>query len=294
MKTPNEPHGRGPQILETLANNGPLSVRGLSVLLEPVIKRRQLQRALFRLFKRRLIEKQYSNQFRGVAVYYRTTQEKKYWPEIALMIDRKPNSLFQLPFRPVEYIHSETCSVWAYHFEKLFKDGIAIRDFQIQYSGIAKELVLAIDDHPELLPDILFVLPTEDGSRLVSIAIEIERYVKSDERTLMKLKKFAAGSRLDGVIWLCDGNGIASRLRDLYNARVIERANRVNNYGNNFMLFHADLFNYSKPEVLIKNAACEYVDIRSWINKLSTTPLIKRHDRDFDVARADGRQLQYA
>ena len=114
MKAPNEPHGRGPQILETLANNGPLSVRGLSILLEPAIKRRQLQRALFRLFNRRLVEKQYSNQFRGVAVYYRITQEKKYWPEIALMIDRKPTlSRFLSEYTRPDEMVIETVN-WAY------------------------------------------------------------------------------------------------------------------------------------------------------------------------------------
>ncbi len=283
MNAPNRLYGRAPQILSILADQGPLSVRGLSAILEPEIKRRQLRKALCRLHARRFIEKQYSGQFRGVAVFYRITQNKKYWPEIAIRINRKPRSLFQLQFRPVEYIHSEACAMWAHHFESIFQDGIALRDFAVYSSGIAKELILAFDTAPELLPDILFVLPSQDGSRLVSIAVEVERYVKSDERTLMKLKKFAIESRLDGVIWLCDGDGIASRLSHLYNTRVRPHAIRIRNYGDNFMLFQSDQLYSLNPTLNLKNAGDKHVDICAWMSTLSTVGLLKRKDSSFAV-----------
>src|SRR6185437_6905460 len=144
--------------------------------------------------------------------------------------------------------------------------GIAIRDFQIPSSGMAKELLIFIDDNYDLLPDALFVMLHENGKQLLSVAIEIERYAKSDDRTIMKLRRFASGTRIDGVIWLCDGAGIANRLRRLYKSRVMPRANRINNYGNNFMLFQDDNLYSVNPTLSLRNVANEEDKIASWMS----------------------------
>ncbi len=290
----NRPHGRAPQILKLLNRHGPLSVRGLTAMMEPKIERRRLQIAITRLYKRRLIERFYDRMFRGAAVFYRITKLEKYWPDVALVIGQHPKTNFEPPVRPVNLLHLETCAVWANHFERLFPNSIAVRKFQIRRLPLASELLQAHNDPPYLLPDIFLIQPSNSGKGHISLAINVEEYAKSDERTIEELKKFSCSSDVDGVIWLCDVDGVADRLKQLYTKRVMPRADRINNYGHNFMLFHeGDLYSL-KPNLNLRNAANKEVKIIHWMNTLLTFSPLERRDANFDVGYPGAPQLQNA
>ena len=294
MKAPNKPFGRGPQILSVLAKHGPLSARGLTAILIPVIQRKKLNEVLGRLLRRRLIIKLQARLFGDGGIFYQINQNPKVWGEISLVTGLAPKSLFQPQFRSVELLHSESCAVWAVAFERLNPLSILLRDFSLRNSQMARQILLEIDNDIELIPDLLIVQLSEDGKTLVSVAVEIERYMKTDMRTLIKLKRFAAGSRLDGVIWLCDNDGIAERLKRLYNTRVKDRAHRISNYGSNFMLFQNECFPSSRPTLNLQNAASESVDFNSWIGALQSKNSHERFDVNFNVRGAGHGRLQYA
>ncbi len=294
MKSPNTPHGRGPQILSILAEHGPLSVRGLSSIIEPPIARRKLKEVLQRLGERQLIIKRHAKIYGAGGVFYQIKQKPKVWKEVSTIIGCAPNSLFQPQFRQIEYLHSECCAVWANEFCQQFENVAVLRDFQIRSSNIARELLLETDNDVDLLPDLLLILQSTDGSNLISVAVEIERYMKTDDRTLMKLRKFAAESRLDGVIWFCEDDGISDRLRRLYVNRVLPKANRINNYGHNFMLFQDDIFAAKKTTFCLQNTAHDNIHIHSWMRQLLSTCLHERFDANFVVRPSGAGQLNFA
>ena len=294
MKAPNMPHGRAPQILSILADHGPLSVRGLSAIIEPPIARRKLKEALQRLSKRQLIVKRHAKIYGAGGVFYQIRQQPTVWKEVSTIIGCVPKSLFQPQYRQIEYLHSECCAIWANEFNRQFQNVAVLRDFQIRRSSIARELLLETDNDVDLLPDLLLIMQSLDGSNLVSVAVEIERYMKTDDRTLMKLRKFAAESRLDGVIWFCEDDGISDRLRGLYVNRVLPKANRINNYGQNFMLFQDDIFAAKKTTFCLQNSAHEDIHIHSWRRQLLSTGLHERFDANFVVRPSGAGQLNSA
>jgi hypothetical protein len=294
LKKPNSPHGRGPQILSLLAEHGPLSVRGLSEILKPKIHLVRLHKALGRLQKRELIVKHLSRQFRGAGVYYQINQDPKTWSVVSKFTGHKPESLFQPQFRPVEYIHSEACAVWANRLQLLFPHACVLRDYMISTSPLALRLLICKVGDRDFLPDILLILPSGDGSNLVTVAIEIERHMKTDYRTLLKLKKYTNESLVDGVIYVCENSAISKRLRRLYNAKIRADALRINNYGTNFMLFQNETFGSIPLKINLHNVDEKNVDISLWIRQLLRQNTNQRKDHNFDVGHSGTPQLQNA
>lgn len=291
MKNPNSPHGRGPQILLHLAEHGPLSVRGLTEILKPKIHRKRLHNALGRLQKRSLIVRHYSKQFRGAGVYYQINQDPEVWSEVSIKTGYKRESLFQPQFRPVEYIHSEACAVWASKLQFKFPDACVLRDYSIPSSPLALRLLISSVDDRDYLPDILLIMPSEDGSNLVTIAVEIERHMKTDYRTLLKLKKYTNESLVDGVIYVCENAGISKRLKRIYNSKIRPDALRINNYGSNFMLFQDEVFSSIPLKVNLHNADGNNVDISHWMRALLQNKTTARKDHDFTVRGSGPSQL---
>lgn len=294
MRQPNTPHGRGPQILKTLVQHGPLSTRGLSVVLEPPIFRVRLFEALERLCRRRLVVRLHPNLFRGAAVYYQINQRRKFWPEIAAIVGCSENRLHQPHFRSKELHHSEACAVWSVHFQKLFPNAAILRDYEIPSSKVALSLLSVTSDDRDFLPDLLLMLPNQECNGLVSVAIEVERFVKSENRLKLKLKKFANESYVDGVIYLCANDGIVDNLRRIYNISTKPQALRVNNYGDNFILFQDDIFEAKIPQLNLQNAAEKETEIRCWMRQLVRQKSDDRHDANFIVPYSRSGSLQNA
>ena len=266
------PHSRGPQILKLLVKHGPLSHRALSQLVEPKINRVRLNEVLQRLLKRKFIVKRYDRVFRGAGVFYQINQNEKYWPQVSKKIDCSPSSLLQIQFRPIECHHSEACAIWAETFESIFENICVLRDFEIPSSPLAMRLLIQLEDEREMLPDLLLFIPNDSCEQIITVAVEIERYMKTDARTILKLKKFASESLLDGVIYLCDNDGISSRLSRLYNSKVQSGANRINNYGNHFMLFKSNLYADNINSLKVLNASGEEIELHSWMRCLMSCP----------------------
>lgn len=281
MKKPNAPHGRGPQILKLLIEHGPLSVRGLSQILEPKIKRLRLQEVLRTLAAKKFVVKKLDRKFGSSAIYYEVNQNPKLWSDISILTECCPTTIYQTQFRPVEYTHSEASAVWAEKLKRILPDATIIREYAIAQSELAKSVLLTLGDDKETLPDILLTAPTNHPERHLAIAVEIERFYKSSSRLIHKLKKYASGSHLDGVIYICDGEAIAQRVQRIFNSKICKYANRINNYGHHFMIF---LNQTDLPEtnpISAYNASGNCIDLSCWLQKLRDTDLFTRYDRDF-------------
>lgn len=279
----NQPHGRGRQLLGLLAKHGPLSHRGLMQIVEPSINKVRLSETLGRLVKRKLIIKKYDRIFRGSGVYYQINQNKKYWPEILKKIKNSNVELYQPQFRPKEHHHSEACALWVHFFEKNLDVACVLRDFEIPSSPLANRLLIQFDGESELLPDILILLTNKTGDGFVAIAVEIERYLKSKIRNEIKLKKYANETLLDGVLYICDDEGISSQVADVYKQRVASSANRINNYQEHFLLFKNDLFAPLTAELKLKTPSNFEVNFFNWVNWLTLNNADQRKDSHFNV-----------
>ncbi len=281
MKLTNVPHGRGPQILKTLVEYGPMSVRGLSQILEPQIDRKSLRKALNRLTVKKFVEKRNDNLFRGAAVYYEITQNTEYWGDIAKVTGCPGHNMETALVRPAECFHSEVCAVWAEKIRRLFPGAMIIRDYSVKSSDVAKDYLLADGTDRESLPDFLLILAAGNRERTVCVAFEVERFCKSNDRLVRKLRNYTNESRLDGVVYICENDGVARKVSRFFNSRVRKDALRINNYGANFLIIrdsiHADVDNYLSAY----NCDGQSVDMSQWLHILMKTNSISRNDSIF-------------
>lgn len=274
-------HARSKQVLLLLKEYGPLSFRGLRSMIEPAIKERRLHDTLARLVKRGFVVRRHERLFRGAGIFYQLCQTASARLKMADLLDCSAENLLQPQFRRRELLHAEACALWAFYFRKCFQKISVLRDYEIQQSTQASRPLLSLNQDPDLEPDLLLLYKTETGKVQTSIAVEIERSQKSDARLLAKLKKYANGSLLDGVVYVCESERIERVIRLIYQKKVMHRAHRIKQYGNNFLLFcRAD----QKPAVavqLVYNSDFKNVSLSDWLTYLSSTQRTQRRDENF-------------
>jgi hypothetical protein len=120
-----------------------------------------------------------------------------------------------------------------------------------------------------------------DNNSPVYIAVEIERNPKSKDRLVNKLRKYAAETRLDGVIYICETDALSERLRSVYNSIVLERALRIRQYGKNFILFTDGTLDPVTKTPFLFNADLDSIALNSWTNSLLKTKCVDRRNTHF-------------
>lgn len=269
---PNTNGIRGKQILRLLYEHGPMSVRGLSAVLEPKIHPRRLRRALQRLGNSGMIEKRFDSMFRGAGVFYDIAEEYKI-----------PRSI-----RRPELLHSETCAVWAERLKRMFPNALIIRDYHLRGRKDAERALIAEGSELERLPDLLLLAPCEHSKYPVAVAFEIERTHKSASRLVEKLKKYARGSKLDGVVYLCPKGSIGRRVRTIFESRVLAKAHLIKQYGNHFLLFSEGISGDYNDSLTIQNVSGDDVSLQDWMQVLKRIPPHSRRDSSFTAGASSG------
>jgi hypothetical protein len=273
---------RGQQILKLLSLHGPLSTRTLSEIIDPPMKLRRMNDATKRLFDHGFIVRRFESLPKNASNFFQLSQRRESREFIGKILGISANELLQPQFRNQELLHSELCAIWSSRLKKIFPDCRVVRDYHFADDRLAGKVLLSGKNEVELKPDILIHFGAGDlKSITTTIAIEIERTLKTKERLFHKLRKLTSRTQLDGVIYVCGKNSIAESLRHIYKSRIVEKSHRIKQYGTNFLLFtdgsqHSDgsgprLFNTSLKPVLLRN----------WISFLTSTARPLR--RDFNL-----------
>ena len=228
---------RGRRILELLKLHGPLSFRGLKIMIEPKMQDRRLHDAIARIHRNGLIEKRQERVFRGAGVFYQISQHKNSESKLVEILKCTPSDLKQPYFRTRELMHTEACALWAYWLKRWYPGATIIRDYRFYAEPKAREIMLTEQNDFELRPDILMILNRNAAGHSVSIAFEIEKSRKSLRRLQAKLTKYANETGLDGLVYLCDSDEISEPVRRLYESRIMSTSNRIRHYGEHFFLF---------------------------------------------------------
>ena len=268
-------HSRAPQILALLNEYGPLSVRGLQVILRPRITKRRLQECLLRLYQKGLV----IGRFEATPFsrqYYELSQADAVRENIHLLTGIPHDRLIQPYFRSQELLHNEECAFWAYYLKEAFPDADVVRDFRIsEYKDISSKLMMD-EKNPEIRPDIVLFYPENFEHESLLIPIEIELSRKSDTRLFRKLRKYANGTHSDGVIYLCHKNTLADTIGGIYKKSVMEKALRIAHYKDLFLLLGDRSFHADNLEPKLVNVNAETVSLKDWVQALRATPHTKR------------------
>jgi hypothetical protein len=135
----------------------------------------------------------------------------------------------------------------------------------------------------DLNPDMLLVFRRPGFSRPVSIAVEIERNIKGPSRLARKLRKYAAETYLDGVIYFCEGEVRLNLIHNSYRKNVLKDVNRVSHFGHNFVLFSNSEFHGFDRHPEMFNSFGKAVSLSDWVSTLLRTEEYQRDDSVFAV-----------
>jgi hypothetical protein len=272
---------RAKQILSLLKIHGPLPSSALQLLLEPTIKPRKLRAAILRLVNRQLIELRKVKFTGEVLRYYQIDQSKKSLESAAKLLQCNESDLNISYFRYRDFLHNDGLSLLSMKLQKLFPDAEIIRDFALEKSEEALRILQYDETQDDLKPDLLLRLKNGNVNDDVWIAFELEKTRKDDRRLIRKLRKYAAKSHVDGVVYFCDKKIIQGAITTNYNNYVSSWARRISSYKNNFILL-GDSDSIAQESIAnLLRLDQKPVSLQSWISTLCVTQKNKRRDQDF-------------
>lgn len=279
-------NARAKEIVILLKEHGALSIRGLSQLMTPQISPRSLRYAISRLSDKGFIERVYDQHGNPFSFFRLTTNFAK----LAAIRNELNCDLIaakEAAVRRSDLYHTEQCAIVTQLFRHRFMDFSAIGESQFVDHPIVSHVLLEKQADFRMRPDIMLVAKTNSSSP-VTIAIEVERTLKTNDRVHQKLLSFAKQSLLDGVIFISSSDRISEQARRIYNNQVVINSKRISHYGNNFFLFGTWPIDSSKNDLLFLNAALENTSAKLWLEQLVMTKNGGRSDRKIKMHSSGG------
>lgn len=271
---------RAIEILGILKANGPVSFKTLMKLVDPPMKEKKLRMALSRLLKKDVIQKRNERVFGGHGTFYQISQGRRDRENAAEILGCPSKYLEQPEFRYRELLHNDACALWMNAIFHLLPDIQIIRDFEFDTNALARKVMSLDIEDIDLKPDLLLVLRCDDSqSRIVSIAVEIEKTRKSDSRIIRKLYKYANRSHVDGVIYVCESRRIKDVLQHIFVTSVSHKARRIEHYPQNFFLFSESVDNPKTDKLLLWNSEEKLISFLDWTHYLVSNSFNSRRDR---------------
>ncbi len=265
-------------ILSALKELGPSTIELLSLVTE--IPKKDLRQAFGLLKKRGLVDMLVGGER---LFFYQLNQSLRAREEAARMIGCGSSELSRPLLRRQDRYHDQWCEFWSWHLRRAFPKVEIVREFQINSTEIAANVLQLKQVDYELMPDFLMFLPSENGGR-VTIAFEIERTRKSEKRLLRKFKRYMEETRVDGLVYVCDSGRLSETIRTLYETKLLDHSMRVRHYAENFFLFSDSLTGGTRPLESFFNSNAQPTSITSWCRTLCSTSRNARRDANFNYA----------
>lgn len=269
------------QILQTLNENGPLSVRVLEQVMRPRTSMRNIQKVVRRLRSQGLLTVHFESVHYAGNNFYRMSHDLEARAKIGRWLGVHPEELRQPKFFSKELLHTTKCALWVAYLKDLFPEATVQRDIQLikqRTYGDAERAEEADRDH---FPDIILSFPGATESDEVSIAFEIERTRKSNRKLTTKIRKLIECSVLDGVIYVCESGGVKDAISALLVKRKLLSSPRIRHYGSAFILF-TDNSNVStaRPPRLV-NVEGKSIPLTAWITAMKDVSADYRRNSHF-------------
>ena len=283
-----QPYVRRFQILQALHEYGPLSGRALRQIVCPPMSERGIQKALKRLSDHSLIIPCHGSLPKNCGHYYQLCHSEKSRHEIKgilKLIEKLPKIS---PFRGQDLYHSEECALWSTRLPAALPQAEVISERRIRQNKKILDTLCYSSDDVEFIPDMLIQLPNQEQTRLVQIAIEVERFTKSERRLTEKLRRFASCPSIDGVIYICVHHTNSEVIRGIYQKKVIPNTYRIKPYKDYFLLLVDGSKQWQLSPLTMSNSVRADVSLTHWIQVLAHTQVDQRRNHDFELGTGVG------
>lgn len=271
-------------ILLALKQYGVMSRKTLQKVVPDIKKERNFRIYLKNLCQKQLIVKRLENINGSVGVFYQLNQSEKIREILAAYLDCEPNQLWQREYRYKELFHEQTAILIAFYLNTNFPDAIVLREHELPRSAEAQKVIPNLDLMDQLKPDVLMLSLDVTKTKIVSIAFEFERSVKTKNRLLNKLKFYASQTHIDGVVYIASADRIVNNLSEIYDSRVLEKAIRIKHYGKNFLLTCLWKNDVEKSLQLLKNRNEIHYSLMNYVAQLQLNSSRLRTDKNFEEA----------
>jgi predicted transcriptional regulator len=270
-------HKRGKDILKIVLDHGPLTIDLLQKMINPPMLKQSIRKSLQILKKKNLIEPVQSTQ---QSTFYMISQSPVSRRTTSEILETTSDQIKKPLLRRQDWFHNQWCEYWLLNMSRHISDAKVIREGEIESHEVAMNVLQIKKQDYDLRPDFLLILPKTHDNDPVYIAFEIERTRKSEDRLIRKLKKYMDGTRLDGLIYICDSGRLSDTLRLLYEKKLIVHSQKQKRFAGNFFLL-TDSLDGGGPELpRLFNACGKLTSFKSWCGYLSTTKWTKRRDED--------------
>lgn len=249
---------------------GPLSFRTLCGMMEPAIHERRLHEVLSRLKRRRLIALRTEQSIPG-SVFYQISQKPNVRNELREILNCDETSLIQTYFRRRAPLDTEVSARLTFYLRKIFPEARVIRDSEfVENHQLRKYLIDKGCLVEGLKPESLLV--TRENT---TIAFEVEKRPKSKAELLSHLKKYATGSSIQSLVYLCSLDRIEELLRLFYQTKAILKCLREKQRQNQFLLLACDEIPPGSAEFNVISMDLEVTFLRSiWSRGKSSSPSV--------------------
>lgn len=269
---------RGKEILQFVRDHGPVTIDMLFLMMAQTMSKKNLRKALGILRTKKLIDVIRAD---SQTAYYQISQGLQSRVATSKIVGGGEKELVQRFLRRQDLFHNQWCEYWALVIKQQFPEAEIIREHTIGGHEIAKNVLQVKDGEFDLLPDFLIRFPPVGAESATYIAFEIERTRKSNNRILRKLQRYLNGTKIDGLIYVCDNGRLSETIRQLYRTKLLARSPRVGHYANHFFLFSDSLDGGGRELQRLVNANAEAVSFIPWCSHLRSIKWTKRRDEQF-------------
>ncbi len=271
-------------ILLALKKYGVMSRKTLQKVVPDIKKERNFRNYLKNLCQKQLIVKRLENINGSVGVFYQLNQSEKIREILAKHLGCDSNQLRQREYRYKELFHEQTAILIAYYLNTNFPDAIVLREQELPQNAEAQKVIPNLELMDQLRPDVLMLLPDITKNKIISIAFEFERSVKTKNRLLNKLKFYTAQTHIDGVVYIASVDRIINNLTEIYDSKILEKAVRIKHYGKNFLLTTMWKTDIEKSFDLLKNRNEHHYSLLNYVVQLQQNSNRLRSDKNFEMA----------
>lgn len=264
-------HERGPQILNLLYEHGPLTTRGMRMMLTPPITKSGVRQAIRILKRKKLIVSSGQSQDLYGTKFYQISLSHDTRPAISKMIGLPAMSLERPHQRNPDMFHSQECAVWSTWFGWMFSEAKVARDIHYKHDQ-SFQMPFPIDStNWSLRPDILMRIPSEDGIRTVTIAIDCEKFHYHSGRQAEKLRRLSKVDFLDGVIYFGSVGSIEGTAKSMFPDRGRARDHVKNCFDKNFFLYSTGAWSMAHKSPIMFDSYLKPISLYDWVQCLRKT-----------------------
>lgn len=269
---------RGSGLLQLIRDHGPVSIDILQRMAQPQMSKKNIRKSLGILRQKNLIELLNLN---SQTTYYQIAQSEISRKQVAEILQCRADEITRPLLRKQDWLHNQWSEYWIFLIKRLIPEAEIVRERTIGCNEIAKRILRLKERDFDLMPDFLLMLPKEASCEPTYIAFEIERTRKSNERIMRKFKKYMEGTKIDGLIYICDSGRLSETIRMLYQSKLVTQSKRIKHYADHFFLFSDSMDGGGLNLNRLFNAKAESVSFVDWCVQLRTTKWTLRRDTQF-------------